>query len=257
MTAPSSVWLPPPERLTLDAGTVHVWRASLGMDASTLEALRTTLSPDEHQRADRFHFQRDRSEYIAARGALREIVGRYLEVRAERVRFAYSSYGKPTLSADMGAGWLHFNVSHARGIALFAVANERQVGVDIECIREDIETGEIAARFFSRDEQSALDRLPSHRRLEAFFDCWTRKEAYIKALGEGLSHPLESFTVSLAAGEACSLRGTGVQDAPALWSLEPLAPGPGYAGALAVEGVVSASRCLQWGWERAPRDRAS
>ena len=246
VTAAAPVWPPPPEPLALDAGDVHVWRASLAMDAAALGALRATLSPDERQKADRFHFPHDRGDYVAARGVLREILGRYLDVRPEHVRFVYSRHGKPSLSADMDAGWLHFNVSHSQGIALCAVASETEVGVDIEHIREGIESAEIAARFFSRDEQSALDRLPPTRRLEAFFDCWTRKEAYIKALGEGLSHPLQSFTVPLGPGEASSVRRTDGSDTPARWSLEPLTPGPGYAGALAVGGVVRAVRCWQW-----------
>lgn len=255
--APHAAWLPPPEHLALDADDVHVWRASRVVEEAALGALRATLSPDERQRADRFHFQRDRRDYVSARGMLRDILGRYLDVRPEHVRFAYSSHGKPSPSADMDAGWLHFNVSHSRGIALCAVARGRDVGVDIEHIREDIESAEIAARFFSRDEQSALARLPSGRRLAAFFDCWTRKEAFIKALGDGLSHPLESFTVSLAPGRSALVHRTDGSGTPARWSLVALAPGHGFAGALAMSGAVRAVHCWQWEERQASCARAT
>lgn len=252
--APPAVWRPPPAQLVLDANDVHVWRSSRVVDAMALGALGGTLSPDERQRAGRFHFQRDQQDFVSARGALRDILGRYLGMRPEHVRFAYSSLGKPSLSDDMDADWLHFNVSHSRGIALCAVARDREVGVDIEHIRDDIERADIAARFFSRDEQSALVGLPSGRRLEAFFDCWTRKEAFIKALGDGLSHPLESFTVSLAPGKASLVHQTDASGTPSLWSVEALAPGHGFASALAVSGAVRAVHC--WQWEGAPSSRA-
>lgn len=246
MTTPPPLWLLPPEPLALGAGDVHVWRASLDTNAATLGQLLATLSPDERERADRFHFQRDRGDYAAARGVLRDIVGRYLGVRPQRVRFHYSGHGKPSLAADMDAAWLRFNVSHAHGIALYAMSNGREVGVDVEYIREDIASTDIAQRFFSRDERSALDRLPSGRRTEAFFDCWTRKEAYIKGLGDGLSHPLESFTVSLGRGEAVSVRASDAADTGRRWTLAALDPGSGYAGALAVEGAVGAVRHWRW-----------
>lgn len=246
MMLPQDSWLPPPERPVIEGDEVHVWRASLHLGAPELEALLGILTLDERLRAGRFHFQKDREGFIAARGILRRILGLYLEMPPDRIRFIYSQYGKPALSGDMSADSLRFNVSHAQEVALYAVASGRAVGLDIEHIRGDWAGVEIAERFFSRDEVSALRFLPPHQQTEAFFNCWTRKEAYLKALGEGLSHPLEQFTVSLAPGDPALLLSPDDPRGRTCWSLAALSPGRGYAGALAVEGEIGAIRRWQW-----------
>jgi 4'-phosphopantetheinyl transferase len=220
---------------------VHVWRAALSRTSGEVAALRELLSEDEVRRADRFHFPRDRALFIAARATLREILGRYLSLPPTLLRFEYNAFGKPELRDAP----LRFNLSHAGDIALYAVTAVREVGVDVEAVREGMESEEIAARFFSRREVETLMSLPRDARTRAFFDCWTRKEAYIKACGVGLSQPLDGFDVSLAPGEPAALLRT--HDDPqeaARWTLCELSPGAGYVAAVAVEG--SGWRLRRW-----------
>lgn len=242
---PWVVWEQPPGRPVLERGDVHVWRASLAPDADTLAILRALLSPDEHARAARFHFPRDRDAFATARGVLRVVLATYLDERPAEIAFRYTEYGKPMLSTARDVGSLRFNVSHARGVALCAVARETDIGVDVERIRDDFPITEIAERFFSRDEAEGLAALPTRQRYAAFFDIWTRKEAYIKARGEGLSHALESFSVTRVPGTVTPVLET-IGDFRSHWSLEALDPGPGYAAALAVEGRIGSVRCWQW-----------
>jgi 4'-phosphopantetheinyl transferase len=193
------------------------------------------LSPDERARAERFHFARDRDHFIAGRGLLRVILARYLETEPGTLRFEYGRHGKPRLASTAGDG-IRFNVAHSRGLALYAVAVGRELGVDIERIEPRLEQG-IAERFFSPGEIATLRSLPPPVQREAFFACWTRKEAYVKARGEGLTLGLDQFEVSMCPGEPAALLHTASDpDEARRWSLQELAPGPGYAAALAVEG---------------------
>lgn len=240
-------WLPAPERPELSSAEVHVWRASLTQEPGVSELLAATLTPDERQRADRYHFRRDRESFVVARGVLRDILGRYLRARPALIRFTHNEFGKPALGGEAGGSHLRFNVSHAHEVALFAFAPGREVGVDVEFMREDYAGMDVAERFFSESEVTALRNLPPGLRTLAFFNCWTRKEAYIKARGQGLSLPLERFTVSAAPGEpAALLRTEHEPGAASRWSLAELQPGLGYVGALAVEGTEITHRCWQW-----------
>lgn len=230
-------WPPAPEELALHSSEVQVWCASLDLPSAWRHSLGQTLAEDELERAARFHFERDRRRFVARRGLLRVILGRYLGVQPDRVRFVYSDYGKPALAPGFTYGGLRFNLSHAAGISLYAFAVGRDVGVDVEHLRSDFEREQIAERFFSLHERSVLSSLPPKARIQAFFNCWTRKEAYIKARGEGLSLPLDQFDVSLAPAEPARLLATrgDLEDAER-WSLYHLEPAPGYIAALAVEG---------------------
>jgi 4'-phosphopantetheinyl transferase len=240
-------WREPHATLALGADEVHVWRASLNHTQQRLQHLRGTLAPEESERAARFHFARDRQHYIAARGLLREILSRYLKLSPDSLRFKYTSYGKPYLTDECGGGWLRFNVSHAGGLALYAVSRERELGVDIERIRTDIEHQQIASQFFSEQEVASLLALPADAQLEAFFLCWTRKEAYIKGIGEGLSLPLHSFDVSLTPGEPAALLAVrGDAQEAARWTLKALEPGQGYRAALVAEGRDWRLKCWRW-----------
>lgn len=230
-------WRPPSADIVLRADEVHVWRAPLDLPQERLESLRGALAQDERGRASRFHFERDRRRFVAGRGLLREILSRYVGLSPDGLRFGYTPYGKPYLADECGGGWLRFNVSHSGGLALYAVTRGRELGIDIEQVRADIEHEEIAERFFSGQEVAALKALPAGLRREAFFLCWTRKEAYIKGIGEGLSLPLDSFDVSLTPGEPASLLAVrGDAREAARWTLTDLDPGPGYCAALAAEG---------------------
>lgn len=247
MTIPDRIWLSPPRDLALPERAVHIWRMSLEPGEPVVQRLQRTLSEDELSRAARFHFERDRRHYIVARGVLRNILAGYLGTDPARLRFAYTSYGKPSLVAAPGLDALNFNVSHSHTMALFAVARDRELGVDIEYIRTNFEAVEIAERFFSADERAVLRTVPDTMKFEGFFNCWTRKEAYIKALGEGLSHPLDTFDVTLAPGEPARLLSTrsDPQDVER-WSMHELLPGAGYKAALVVAGSDVKVDCWQW-----------
>lgn len=244
---PAHAWSVPPEQVNATPDEVHVWR--VGLNESLIGEMRPVLSPDECARADRFHFERDRRRFIVARGSLRTILGAYLKKDPAQLSFSYSPYGKPALVADSETTKLSFNLSHAHELALIAVTRERSIGIDVEFIRPEVASQEIAERFFSSHEVAALQALPAEVQSEAFFNCWTRKEAYIKAIGEGMSLPLDQFHVSLVPGSAAELLGN-VRDANEVsrWSLRELAPAPGYVAAIAVEGKDWQLRCWDTGW---------
>jgi len=230
--SPACFWEPAPQRPQLHCDEVHVWRAALARSPAEVETLKRLLSEDELRRAERFHFEHDRSSFVVARGTLREILIPYVGLPPELLRFGQNAYGKPELVGAPGVTLVRFNLSHAGGLALYAVAAGREVGVDIEIVRESVPCEELAERFFSRREVAALLALPAGDRTRAFFECWTRKEAYIKGRGEGLSLPLDSFDVSLAPGEPAALLATQEDErGAASWSLSVLRAHPVYAAA--------------------------
>ena len=203
---------------------------------AVLESLWQTLSTDEQERANRYRFARDRQAFITRRGRLRLILGRYLGLDPASLQFSYNPYGKPALQPE-AAGQLCFNLSHSQGLALFAFARQVDIGVDLERLRSDFDHLELAERFFSAGERAELNALPLESRPQAFFLCWTRKEAFIKAHGEGLSLPLDHFDVSLTPGEPARLVATRAGlETPDQWSLFNLEPAPDYLAALAVRG---------------------
>ena len=247
MTGREQLWHPSPPELTLSSAEVHVWRADLDPAASCVEQLQRLLSADELERAARFHFPRDRRRFSVARGVLRDILSRYLGMPPAALEFCYSAYGKPALADVAAEKGLRFNISHAHEMALFAITCGREVGVDIEYLHRTIACEEIAERFFSARECASLRAVPAELKHQAFFNCWTRKEAYIKAHGEGLSLPLDQFDVSLAPSEPAALLATrGDPHDVWRWSLQALAPGPGYVAALAVEAQAWQLSCWQW-----------
>ena len=247
MTDSSLSWDSPPKTLVLPNNAVHVWQASLHVSASYLRTFESMLTADELARAERFYFQKHREHFIAGRGLLRNILSRYLDREPGQLRFRYNSYGKPDLIEETGTEGLCFNLSHSHGIALYAVTRNREIGIDIEYFRPDVEAEKLAERFFSPREAAVLRSLPEHLRREGFFNCWTRKEAYIKAEGEGMSIPLSAFDVSLTPDEpAALLRSQRSPQETARWSLQALSPEPGYAAALAVKGHDWELKCWQW-----------
>ena len=210
---------------------VHLWRWPLDIAPHDLAAAWTILDPDERARADRFHFPLDRTRFVAARAGLRRRLGQALDRSPETVRFIYGPFGKPAL-AHHGER-LSFNLSHSGEVAVLAVATAFELGADIEQLR-DIDVPRLAAHTFAPAEAAQIASLPPADRQASFFRCWTRKEAYVKALGRGFDLPLASFTVSLAPGDAARLLHVqGEPDEAARWRVAHLEPAPGYVGAVA------------------------
>jgi 4'-phosphopantetheinyl transferase len=236
--------------LQLASDEVHSWCASLDVPPETSARLYETLTPDERARSARFQFEHDQQRFIVARGVLRDLLGRYLQTPPSQIRFVYNPFGKPELGPEF-ANRLTFNLSHSAGLALIAIATASDVGVDLEYIRADSDYADIARHFFSAAEVDYLIALPSHLYAESFFSCWTKKEAYLKACGEGLAIPLNSFSVPLTTNPALTpvdLHVASKDLVPARrWSLYTLRPAPGYAGALAIEGT--GWRLRQWQWK--------
>ncbi|MDQ2975523.1 MAG: 4'-phosphopantetheinyl transferase superfamily protein, partial [Acidobacteriota bacterium] len=193
----------PLHSLTLGRNEVHLWQARL--DDQLAVTLKPLLSEEETARANRFHFIKDRNDFIVARGLLRKLLAAYLGVAGSAdLTFSYGDKGKPFLAENQRSS-INFNLAHSHGMALYAFSHDRELGVDLEFVKDELADEEIADRFFSTTEVKALQRVPAELRRQAFFNCWTRKEAYIKARGEGLSMPLNDFDVSLAPGEPAAL----------------------------------------------------
>jgi 4'-phosphopantetheinyl transferase len=223
--------------LTLSEDEVKLWRVDLEATRSDESRWHKLLSPDESARAARYHFAADRQRYVASRAWLRTILASYLATDAQRLSFSYSKKEKPSLGHPYATSGIMFNVSHSADIALFAFTRRREIGVDVEKIRHDFDLEGISRRFFSTGEQSQLSTLPEADKAAAFFRCWTRKEAYIKATGDGLSLPLSQFDVSLAPGGKNALLATRPDESEAgRWLLHEVPAGPGYVAALCVRG---------------------
>lgn len=240
-------WEPCLEAPRLGANEIHLWRVNLNQPAEVYRTCFGTLTPDERERAGRFCFDRHRRQFVIARGALRSVLSQYLDRPPSQLRFVYSSFGKPEVEGEEGRGRLRFNLSHAEGVALIALTCGREVGVDVEVVREEFPGMEIAEGYFSAREVETLRSLPEEARTAAFFLYWTRKEAYIKALGEGLSHPLRQFSVSLGDGESSVLaEPEGVAPEASVWTVKGLSVGGSHAAAVAFRAPVTNFRFWQW-----------
>ncbi|HEV8305049.1 MAG TPA: 4'-phosphopantetheinyl transferase superfamily protein [Gemmatimonadales bacterium] len=193
---------------------VHCWCVTLDVPPATSARLYSTLSPDERNRSARLRFARDRQRFIAARGALRDLLGRCLGTRPDAIRFTYNAFGKPELSPEFGSR-LRFNLSHSADLALIAITTDAGIGVDIEYIQPRPEYADIARSLFSAAEVDELERVPSHLYPQAFLSCWTKREAYLKARGEGLGGSAGTPTGAVT-----------------------FQPAKGYIGAVAVEGRI-------------------
>jgi 4'-phosphopantetheinyl transferase len=229
--------------IDLPANTVHVWRAALDVDRDTYDAYNSLLSAEEKTRAARFFREKDRIAYVAAHGILRSLLGRYLGCEPAAIQFNAGSNGKPAVALPQAVS---FNLSHSHGLAAVAFVRNREIGLDIEKIRPEFASEAVAERFFSAGEVAELRRLPAERRAVGFFLCWTRKEAYVKALSEGLRFPLDKFSVSLTPGEPVQLRA----DDSERWSIQSFdasvsAPTT-HVGAVVCEGKDWAMEILDW-----------
>lgn len=231
----------------LASRAVHVWAAPLDVTPARLVELRATLSPDEQERAARFGSELLTARFVASRGQLRELLSEYLGAAPSEIRFAYSTRGKPSVLAPNSP--IRLSVSHSGDVALYAFSAFSEVGVDVEAaVAFDAMSG-IASRYFSAAERAALAAASRSTYTTAFYSCWTRKEAYLKARGIGLNEPLDGFDVSMRPGDrAALLRVAGDASAPSRWSLAHLEPARGYIGALAVETHALLVNC--WTFER-------
>jgi 4'-phosphopantetheinyl transferase len=227
-----------PER-ELAAGEVHVWSLPLDISQSALASVTELLSPEERKRADRFRFEVQRNRFVVGRGLLRVILGRYCDIPPERLRFNYGPKGKPELTPGEGArptgGALHFNLAHSEGLGVLAVTQTGPVGVDVEQVRRLLEFRELVGQFFSVREAAEFSRLEREQQPAAFFNLWTRKEALLKATGEGIGHSLNRVEVSFLPGEPARVLSLPAEPwAGGKWSLVDLAISPSYAAALAL-----------------------
>ena len=248
----------PSEGIGLFPDEVQVWLETLEHGATQAERFFQTLSADEQDRALRFHFEKDRVRFVTARGILRQLLGTLLRIEPDRLCFQFSEYGKPSLTDEFSASDLKFNVSHSGEKLLIAISKGREIGIDVEKIRPDFSTEEIAERYFSAFEVTRFRSLPEEVRSEAFFSCWTRKEAYIKAIGNGLSCPLDEFDVTFAPGEPAGLLAVRGHAFPAsAWSMHDLEVGPGYKAALVAEGKDWRLTFRDWSERRAVLQNSS
>lgn len=247
-------WLRPPADLSLAPGELHVWRATLAPDAETLAGLEATLDRDERARAQRFLVEHGQRRFAAARGFLRDVLARYTGRTPAALRFAYGARGKPTIE-----GGPHFNLSHSGDVALLAVTAVAPVGVDVELVRHLPDFEPIAERFFARGERDSLRRAAPDDYADAWYRCWTRKEAYIKATGDGLHFPLDRFEVTVLAGEPPALRSLdGSASAASTWTVHHLEPGAGAVGAVALPASATLVRLFDWAPIRThPADRTA
>ena len=235
-------WPSAPDYPDLNAGEVHVWVAGLDTSPRVFERLQATLTPDEIVRALRFRAPVDRWRSIVARGVLRNILARYLRRRPEQLEFRYGPLGKPALAGGPASEGLRFNLSHSSGVAVYAVARNREVGIDVEKIEPGLADPQLAQHFFSPREAAAIWEAPPDTRVEAFFNCWTRKEAYVKARGQGFHIPPESFEVSTLPAEPELL----VDEDGFRCTLLSFRPIPGFMMAIAAEGTDWSVGL--WGW---------
>jgi 4'-phosphopantetheinyl transferase len=224
-----------PPRFNLLPDLIRIWRVHLDRASVNCSRLEEILSHDELDRALRFRFDRDRRRFTVARGALRMILGGYLNTDPKLIVFDYGAKGKPSLLS--WSSEIRFNVAHSEELALIAVARERDLGVDVEYVRPLASAEQIPERFFSPREATVFRSLPDDLSEAAFFACWTRKEAYVKARGGGLSIPLDQFDVSLEPNKPAAL--LDVKGDPAevsRWGMVELQPAPRYTGALVARG---------------------
>ncbi len=224
-------WPQPPTELPALQDNIHVWAVRLDDASVDLDHARAVISLDERARAACFKFDRDRRRYLVAHAALHEILSRYLPIAPLGLSFDTGANGKPRLSQALAPSGIEFNLSHSNEMALLAVCYKREVGVDIEYVKEQFAFQEVAERFFTPREVAAMRGLPSHLQRQAFFKCWTSKEAFLKAKGTGLSGALDEVEIVIIADEQVRIT-TNVPG----WLLAELAPIDGHEAALVVAG---------------------
>lgn len=240
-------WPTAPTQPYLQNDEVHIWCADLNLPEEALEKFFNNLSADEQTRAARFIHAKDRSHFIAARAILRDILSRYCNIAPNKIKFNYTAKGKPLLNLETMQPKIFFNLSHSHDLALYAVTHLEQIGVDIEYTRRNIDALEIAERFFSKNEIALLRSLPVTEQLAGFYKIWTRKEAYVKAIGEGISHSLDNFSVSTASGKSAILIDASQSKLNNDWFIYDVPLEEDYQAALAIQYNNILMR--QWYWQ--------
>ena len=235
------MWPAAPAELPALERTVHVWAVRLDDARVDVDGGRELLSPDERDRAERFHFEQHRRRFLIAHIALHWILGRYLQIAPARLYFDLGSNGKPKLPPALANSGIEFNLSHSNDLALLAVNLIGEVGVDIEYVKPGFKFEEIAERFFTAREAAVLRGLPSELQRQAFFKCWTCKEAFLKAKGTGLSGKLDEVEITLSASDEVRIRAD-----VAGWSLAELNPIDAYEAALVVASPPVPICCYYW-----------
>jgi len=238
MVSDDILWPPPPARWSLAGTDVHVWAAHLDQPLDALARFASILSEDELERAARFRFEKHHNRFIAGRGILRSLLAAYLECAPDEPRFVYGPNGKPALAGKFAQSALRFNLAHSEELALVAITRLGELGVDIEKIRPLSDAGELVERFFSARENALFQTLPADQRNVAFFNLWTRKEAWLKATGEGIGDSLSRVEVTFLPGQPA--RFLALPDHCAVradWAVRELAPAPGFVGAVAPPNV--------------------
>lgn len=238
-------WQPAAHQPPPSPGEIHVWRIELAADSgSPADAL--LLSPDELERAARLLCEHKRARFIAGRSALRSLLGQYLGALPQALVFRYGPHGKPALVSGVSAAALTFNFSHSEDLALLAVATEREVGIDIEYRHRDISVAPFTRHILSENEAASLQLLPEEQHQQALLTAWTRKEAYVKALGEGLARSLKSFSAGIADDEPAVRRLEDANGEPHTWKFTPLVVHPDYLACVVAPGNDWTPRCFDW-----------
>jgi len=237
----------PANRIDLPPGDVHVWCVFLDEMDSCRSELEQTLSGEEQARANRFRLERDRARYVIGHGILRTILGSYLDVEPEALEFCCGINGKPLLTNRFGPETIRFNISRSYGLALYAFSRDRDLGVDIEKMKPVPEMDRIVAQFFNPLEIKKYYLTPANERMVAFFRCWTRKEAYLKATGDGLFRPLDTFSILTDCDGIPRIIHNGKkQEAPDDWTIRDLSVREGYVAAIAFRSSQYRLRCKRW-----------
>jgi 4'-phosphopantetheinyl transferase len=220
----------------LAGNEIHVWAITLAVTTDILKNFAAILSPAESERAKKFKFDKHRNRFIAGRGAMRVILGKYLDATPADIRFVCLANGKPDLVEGFEGAGLHFNLSHTEDLALLAVTRVGRIGVDVECVRPIKNVDELVARFFSPRENEIFQKVPDKDKPAAFFNLWTRKEALLKATGEGITKSLSLVEVSFLPGEAARLLSiSGNAESAGRWWMRELSPAEGFTGAIALD----------------------
>jgi 4'-phosphopantetheinyl transferase len=249
------VWKIPENQLSLTNNQVHIWRAKLDLSANEIVRLETLLSEDEKLRANRFRFPQHRRRFIAARAILREILANYLQINSYALRFEYSDRGKPKLAKSMEASSWQFNVSHSQELALYGFTCHKRIGVDVEYLRPMDDAAKIAERFFSAQESQLIANLTGEQQKQVFFQLWTAKEAYLKAIGVGLVGSLAGVNIDLDLDidldQAKSLALLSIEEdvqAAASWLMYPCVPETNYIATVAIESKTEKQQIDFWNW---------